>query len=94
MFCTIELVLLADGREQSATVLRGVADSSSLLDANMDTPPILTAASAPVDDVHPTSSLSSTSASVRLPLPSKVWFRDKYRAKCWPRWQLCKTVIA
>uniref|UniRef100_A0A0N5AWY7 Bromo domain-containing protein n=1 Tax=Syphacia muris TaxID=451379 RepID=A0A0N5AWY7_9BILA len=63
-------------RESSVSIQTGAADSSSLVDSANDTPPVLTA-SGPIDDVHPSPSVSNPSVPIHPALPSKKGVKRK-----------------
>uniref|UniRef100_A0A158PPH3 Bromodomain-containing protein 2 n=1 Tax=Anisakis simplex TaxID=6269 RepID=A0A158PPH3_ANISI len=64
-------------RESSVSVQRGAADSSSLLDTASDGASAVAVSSAPVDDVHPSPSVSTATAPVPPVIQSKKGVKRK-----------------
>uniref|UniRef100_F1KRC5 Bromodomain-containing protein 2 n=1 Tax=Ascaris suum TaxID=6253 RepID=F1KRC5_ASCSU len=67
----------AASRESSVSVQKGVADSSSVLDNASDGAPVPAVSSAPLDDVHPSPSVSSAS----VPAPVQPVIQSKKGVK-------------
>uniref|UniRef100_A0A915AHH8 Bromodomain-containing protein 2 n=1 Tax=Parascaris univalens TaxID=6257 RepID=A0A915AHH8_PARUN len=67
----------AASRESSVSVQKGIADSSSVLDNVSDGAPVPAVSSAPLDDVHPSPSVSSAS----VPAPVQPVIQSKKGVK-------------